>query len=303
MSSVVVTAAFTCALFVGLMSMAAQESSPPAPVDELAAKSPLVEAASADGAVAQTPSATPTLPVAHPARGPPPQRSRTRILVLDIKSEGTAPEIARTVGRIVAARLEKRDGVDVIAADEIREMVDFEVQRINLGCDEQGCLAEIAGALGADVVFFGSVGALGDLLVLSLGGFDAHRVLALGRETVEVERLEDLPRRAGPAVDRLAARALGSALPPVKADPFGAPLFLVGAVTTAVGVLVGGGAAVAVALVLPDVSRSGASFSEVEEAKGAGRTATLIAIAGAVVAAVGVGCIVAAFTPVDEGAS
>jgi hypothetical protein len=251
----------------------------------------------------------PAAPAANspgPRRAAPPAAAdaRTRVLVLDVQSDGgVPPEVARTVGRLIAARLEKRPRLDVTAAGELRALVDFEAQRIDLGCEQESCLAEIAGALGADVVFFGNIGALGGLVVLSLGSFDTRRGAALARETVEVERLEDLPRRVAPAVDRLAARALGGPPPAPAPTATDSPWFWVGAAGVAVGTIAGVLGGGAVALALPEVERPGATFADVEAAKDVGRAGVIGVLASAAVAAAGVAGIVAAFVAAGDPAA
>jgi hypothetical protein len=44
-----------------------------------------------------------------------------------------------------------------------------------LGCSEAGCMAEIGGALGADRVVHGSLGLVGESLVVNLSALDPKR--------------------------------------------------------------------------------------------------------------------------------
>ena len=54
------------------------------------------------------------------------------------------------------AELRKLERVSVIGMDEVRAMLDIEAQKQALGCDDdEGCLAEIAGALGAPADIIG----------------------------------------------------------------------------------------------------------------------------------------------------
>lgn len=45
-----------------------------------------------------------------------------------------------------------------------------------MGCGDSSCLAEIAGAMGAEFVVFGDVGKLGETFVINLNLFDNNAV-------------------------------------------------------------------------------------------------------------------------------
>ena len=72
---------------------------------------------------------------------------------------------------MVAAAAADVDGVIVMSAAELRRLAELEGTKATAGCsDDANCLADIAGALGAERVIFGSMSRLGSTttVVLSL---------------------------------------------------------------------------------------------------------------------------------------
>jgi hypothetical protein len=54
-------------------------------------------------------------------------------------------------------------------------MLGVEKTRQMLGCTDAGCYAELGGALGADRIVHGSIGRVGDSLVVNLSALDPRR--------------------------------------------------------------------------------------------------------------------------------
>jgi hypothetical protein len=70
----------------------------------------------------------------------------------------------------------------VVSAKDVEDLVSFERQKELLGCTQQSCMAELAGALGVDLILLGSVARLGRSAVLSVKLLDVKR----GRERAAV---------------------------------------------------------------------------------------------------------------------
>jgi TolB-like protein len=98
--------------------------------------------------------------------------SRVKIAVLDLQARGVDPALVQSAGTLIASELNKLEVFKVISREDIRNMLSFERDRQNLGCEgDQGCiaqLAEIGGALGVEYIIAGSLAKLGESLVLSL---------------------------------------------------------------------------------------------------------------------------------------
>ena len=135
-------------------------------------------------------------------------RAVLRVVVNELER---SDDLAERTGRIVAdnlvAELRKLGGISVVSMDEVRAMLEMESERQLLGCseDSSSCLAEIADALGADVVVSGGIATLDGARVFSLRRVDHRRAAVTGQ--VE-ERLiaaggEELLAAIGPAIEKL----------------------------------------------------------------------------------------------------
>src|SRR5512138_2927366 len=84
----------------------------------------------------------------------------SRLLVLDLVSSGVDATVTASLSEVFAATVrEALPGTAVIGQNEIRSMLALDRQRALLGCsDDVSCLAEIGGALGAEMMVLGSVG-------------------------------------------------------------------------------------------------------------------------------------------------
>lgn len=130
-----------------------------------------------------------------------------RVGVLEIKPEGgVAPALGRQVTNRTAEVLSRRPGYRVLAPDDIRAILEREAQKQLLGCDDDSCLAELAGALGADVLITGRVTKLESAWAVSLTAVNPRRAEALGRVTEEWGGTEvGLLNLIDPLIDRLLA--------------------------------------------------------------------------------------------------
>jgi hypothetical protein len=155
------------------------------------------------------------------------EQAPLRVLVLDFTATGVDEDTAALVGRVVAAEVARRSELEVLSADDLRRAMALEGEKQKIDCVTDSCLAEIAGALGAQLVIFGDVGALGDQLVLTLTLFDAHAAATRHRVS-----------RVAPRDDVVAAaEAAGGEIARELSD--GASLWVYGgAATLAVGGLV-----------------------------------------------------------------
>lgn len=199
-------------------------------------------------------------PAAAPAAAPPAAAgavvvdSKPRILVLDFRDDGIGPNAVRVIHDTLVSHLAKNAKLDVLSSEDVRRAVQREAERREAtNCDEEGCIAEIAEALGAQLTIFGTAGKLGDLVVVNVNLYDSRAARSVGRETIEVGSLEELPgplRRAG---DKLTAQLLGE---PVDDAPALGPMFWTGAVV--------GGAGLVTAIV--GASIYGANGNAVDEA-------------------------------------
>jgi hypothetical protein len=91
---------------------------------------------------------------------------------------GVGKETAQLLGDALAGELRRRPGISVLTQSDVAALLGVEKTRQMLGCTESGCVAEIGGALGADRVVHGSVGRIGESLVVNLSALDPKRATA-----------------------------------------------------------------------------------------------------------------------------
>jgi hypothetical protein len=132
-----------------------------------------------DDAPVPLPSLVPLAPTS-PVQGVPPPTALppiaagpVRVAVYEAQaSAGISERTARVVSEALLAEVRKLDRVAAVGMKEIHEMLSFEEQRQLLGCGEDSCFAEIAGALGVDELVLGTLGALGDAHLISVKRID-----------------------------------------------------------------------------------------------------------------------------------
>lgn len=112
--------------------------------------------------------------------------------------------------QVLASTAARRELIDVVTTEDLRKAADLEADKQLAGCttDSDSCLAELAAALDAGVVVYGSVSPLGDELVVSLTAFDAAHARAIDRVS---KRIDDISR-AAPTIERIGGKLLDEAL-------------------------------------------------------------------------------------------
>ena len=128
-----------------------------------------------------------------------------RVAVYQLKAKDLDAEQLELVSDSLLAEIRKLSRVSAMGMDEIQAMLLVEEQRQMLGCSDESCLAEIAGALGADYLIVGSMGQVGESSLLSLKRIDMHKA-----QTVQTfnRRMaggsgEELLEALGPGVNAL----------------------------------------------------------------------------------------------------
>jgi hypothetical protein len=241
------------------------------------------------------------LAVSADAPEEPPSAERARVIVLDFRNDGVPETVPPIVRDVLTSHLAKSTTARVFSTEDIRRSLDVESQRQVLGCDEEGCLAEIASAMGAEYIFFGNVGALGSMIVVNLNLLSAEAGVgqdrAVARRTIEVGTLEELSPAVRAAASALAGEVLPGAVvpPPVAAESGVPPSLLLAGGMTGLGALVAVGstvAAFALASVVADErlrTDGGPTIEEKRTAQTLGLISTAGAGVGALIAAVGLG--------------
>ena len=85
-----------------------------------------------------------------------------QIVALDLKATGNAPKrLAVALSPVLVAELARREGMSVISQDDVRALLELEAEKQLAGCDDAGCMADIAGSLGAELLCTSKIALVG----------------------------------------------------------------------------------------------------------------------------------------------
>ena len=129
------------------------------------------------------------------------------------------PKVAEPIGRQLAQQLAIQPGLRVTTPEEISTLLGLDRQKLLLGCAET-CTAELAGALGVDVVILSSVSLVGSSYLLNIkaiGASDGRQLSVISQRVTSVDALLDAMSLAAQQVATDLRRALrpGEAAGPV----------------------------------------------------------------------------------------
>ena len=147
-----------------------------------------------------------------------------QLLVLDFRSEGVDDGTARALQDITSSAFADTKRFGVLSGADISDMLDLEAQKQTAGCESSSCIAEIAGALGADYVVTGRITRLGSLFLLKLALLEPAKARTVGQETLEAKDLESFLPKIKKAARRLTSALTGEVvaaptLAPDKIEP------------------------------------------------------------------------------------
>ncbi len=168
------------------------------------------------------------------------ESSRPRVLVLDpttqAKDDSELHAMARTLGNLVTVELTKDRRLDVITQIDIKRLAELDSDRQALDCNAESCLAELAGAIGAQYVVYGELGLLGSAHVLNLSLFDSVAARAINRVAMQ-GTVDEVSRGIAKAsldlTSPLVGRPAGAAEGDARFPLFGTIMLISGAALTA----------------------------------------------------------------------
>jgi hypothetical protein len=243
---------------------------------------------------ATPPASTPTVVETPPIPPPPPPPSKpaprkieaTKVVLLDLKGDVSASDKA-VITDLIATLMTKR-GLDVLTASDVRQVADLAAQSATMGCDlDSSCLADVANAMGAKYVVFGSAGRLGRNYLVSVNLFDQSLAQSAARETIRAADLDALPQQieegVGRLVDKIAAPAVVPPPPPPKQLDL---MFIGGASALGIGLAATGGLGIAT-FVFDNAAGNATTRKTFDDARGAGLGCLAGTAAAAAVAAAG----------------
>lgn len=142
--------------------------------------------------VSKAEKATPISPEIKPSTT---NRQKQRVAIFNLRSPGQSKAQSSALMATLTEAVASVKGYSVISRDEIASMLDAEAQKQMLGCDDTGCLAEIAGALDVDLLVTGSVTPMGESYLLNLQLINQRYANVMNRVNLSWEgRAAHLPR-------------------------------------------------------------------------------------------------------------
>lgn len=114
----------------------------------------------------------------------PTRPSSVRVMLPDVQGADRYRDARIAFGQIIAEEAGRVKGYELLSAAEVRAVIDQESAKQLVGCDDTGCLAELAEALDAELIVSGrvDVGADGSPLV-SLSLVNARALVVVNRVT------------------------------------------------------------------------------------------------------------------------
>jgi len=128
-----------------------------------------------------------------------------RVAVYDYELADVDPGIGGVVTDSTLAEMRKLAGVSAIGMAEIRDMLSHEATKQLVGCDNESCLAEVAGALGVDELVSGKLAKVSDGEVFILRRIDQRRARVAGvvNKRLAAGSGQELLAAVGPAIEEL----------------------------------------------------------------------------------------------------
>jgi len=216
---------------------------PDAPVEE-APPTPSTEESAAPPVAAQD-----RPPIVEPTAEPTSGNEAPSVLVLNLEAANVDDVTVKILDGMIESAVARQRGLRVVSSGEIARIIEIEGNKQALGCVQDSCLSELAGAMGTRYVLFGHVAPLGETLVMQLRLFDSQTLVMVAREELKGPSPDVLATAIPPAVDTLFASIATPAVVEKSDDEVPTMAWVLlgsgGAVILLAGVVVVGSAAVA----------------------------------------------------------
>jgi len=121
---------------------------------------------------------------------------------------------AQAATALVTALLQKHPGAHLVTSSDVRSVLGVEKQKQLLGCSDDGCIAEIGGALGARYILSGRVAKLGDKFLLTGALLDARTARSVDRFAQSFDGDDALAAAADQVAGEVATAAGLAEVPP-----------------------------------------------------------------------------------------
>lgn len=136
--------------------------------------------------------------------------AKVKVLVLSLKAtQGLDETTAQLLDDLVTVELARYPDFDVISDADVRQLVELEAERAAVGCEmDSSCLAEIAGAMGAQYVVSGRIGTIGSRISLTFSLYDSTKATSVGRVNLSDDKIDAIADGIPAAIHELVAGLL-----------------------------------------------------------------------------------------------
>jgi hypothetical protein len=112
-----------------------------------------------------------------------------KVAVLDLKAQGVAQDAVKTLTGVLLSGLAEGGGIDMLSKADLGSMLSLEQTKLLLGClpEDPSCVAEHGQTLGHTILVWGSVGQVGDQVVITIAAVDMQAETTLGRASRTVD--------------------------------------------------------------------------------------------------------------------
>jgi len=119
---------------------------------------------------------------------------RRAVLVLNLRPLGIAPERAAPVTAQVVEHLATYADLDVVSVAEIDALARHQRSLSKVGCEDESCIAELSRLANAQLALSGSVGVVGQQVVINLSLVDTETSRSVGHGNRVVDSLDSVVR-------------------------------------------------------------------------------------------------------------
>ncbi|MDE0882483.1 MAG: hypothetical protein OSB21_07815 [Myxococcota bacterium] len=140
-----------------------------------------------------------------------------QIVAMDVVGVGAVKKsLVHALTPVLHSELSRVQGVSLVTQEDVRAMALLDATKQAMGCDETGCMADIAGALGAELLLTAQLGRVGRSYNLTLTLIQVEGVKVLRRVTGKASGSEEA---ASEAVTAAVGQLFSGELPEAAKGP------------------------------------------------------------------------------------
>jgi hypothetical protein len=114
---------------------------------------------------------------------------KPKVAVLDLQAQGVPEETAATLNGVLLSGLSEGGGIDLLGKSDLGKMLTLEETKILVGCppEDPRCVIQHGASLGNAILVWGTVGRVGDRVVISVAAVDVQAGTTVGRGSRSVD--------------------------------------------------------------------------------------------------------------------